>query len=96
MIVTFVLGVLAGWFAKLVEPRVKGVAESAVRGTGPMDPVELRLFALAAAILAAAVVAELLVRHPNPIWLALGACLGVLGPRLRRRWDARKVPDYDS
>lgn len=96
MIVTFVLGVLAGWFAKLAEPQVRGVAESATRGAGPLEPMELRLFAFAAMMLGAALVAWLLVDEPNPVWLALGACLGVLGPRLKRRWDARKVPDYDN
>ena len=94
MIVTFVLGILAGWFAKLAEPRVKeGLGR--VDGTAAPGPVEVPLLALAVAILIAAVLATLLIRHPSPVALALGACLGVLGPRLRRRWDARKVPDYD-
>ena len=96
MIITFILGVLAGWFAKLVEPRVKTVAERATSGTGPLEPVELRLFALTAALVLAAILASLLTHHASPIMLTLGACLGVLGPRLRKRWDARKTPDYDS
>lgn len=94
MLVTFILGCLAGWFAKLAEPRV-------TEGLGRVDareapgPIEVPLLALAISTLIAAVLATLFIDAPSPIALALGACLGVLGPRIRRRWDARKLPDYD-
>lgn len=96
MFVTFVLGVLAGWFAKQVEPRTRGVAERVSEGTGPLDAVTSQAFALAVALLIAAFLAAVLVRDPSPVALTLGGCLGVLGPRLQARWQARKAPDYDS
>lgn len=95
MIVTFILGALAGWFAKLAEPRVKE-GLSRVDGASAPGVVEVPLLALASSILAAAIVASLLMDEPSPVALALGACIGVLGPRIRRRWDARKIPDYDK
>jgi uncharacterized membrane protein YeaQ/YmgE (transglycosylase-associated protein family) len=95
MIVTFILGALAGWFAKLAEPRVKEGLTRVDAGSAP-GAVEVPLLALAGSILVAAVVAGLLMDEPSPVALALGACVGVLGPRIRRRWDARKIPDYDS
>ena len=46
MIVTFILGVLAGWFAKLAEPRVKSGLAQADRAEAP-GTVEVPLLALA-------------------------------------------------
>ena len=95
MIITFLLGLLAGWFAKLAEPRVRESLGRVDAGEAP-GPIEVPLLALAISILIAAVLASLLMHAPSPVALALGSCVGVLGPRLRRRWDAREVPDYDN
>lgn len=95
MVVTFILGALAGWFAKRAEPRVREGLHRVDPAAAPGE-VEVSLLALAVAILIAAVLAALVASHPSPIALSLGAVIGVLGPRIRRNWEQRRVPDYDS
>ena len=55
----------------------------------------MRAISLALCLLAAALVAAFS-GGGGAVALALGAVLGVLGPRLQARYRAMRAPDYDS
>ncbi|MCG6883556.1 MAG: hypothetical protein LJE62_07355 [Silicimonas sp.] len=94
MIWTFILGALAGWFAPLAEDSLRPLIEANLPGR-KLSPAEMRAIALSACILVAALVA-VLSGAGGAIPLALGAVIGVLGPRLRDRVRAMRAPDYES
>ena len=93
MIWTFIFGIAAGWLAPRAEPHVKPLLEEHVPESA-VTPAELRAVSLALCLLAAAVAAMVLASaHVLP--LALGALLGVLGPRLLDKLRDMRTPDYD-
>lgn len=95
MLITFLLGVAAGWFAPAVEPRVADLLKGLVSSDVPISPVELRAYSLALCLTGAAIL-SMIIGNPHAFPLAIGAVLGVFGPRLRERYRGQRVPDYDS
>ncbi|MDJ1017177.1 MAG: hypothetical protein QNJ35_11745 [Paracoccaceae bacterium] len=95
MLATFILGVLAGFGAPYAEPRIKEALKSVLLADAPIEPLEMRGFSLALCLLGAAIL-SMIFGSPHAAPLALGAVVGVFGPRLMEKWKARKTPDYDS
>jgi|GEM_PF-1749553 len=96
MLLTFILGLAAGWGVHFAEPHVKAVLTKALGdAVSDMEPVELRSIALVGALFAAAVLSWGF-GSSYAVPLMLGALIGVLGPRLRERLRAARAPDYDS
>ena len=96
MLVSFVLGLGAGWGAPHGEDHVRRLLAQALKlDESAFQPVELRAITLAVALFVAAVLAWL-IAHPNAVALTLGAMVGVLAPRIRERLNAARAPDYDS
>jgi hypothetical protein len=95
MLGTFILGVIAGWGAPYAEPKVREAIESILLDAVPVDAAEMRLIAFALSLLLAAFLSMVLaVPHAAP--LALGAAIGILGPKAVDKWKASRAPDYDS
>lgn len=95
MLITFILGLVAGWFAPKAEHFVKDAIESIHLSDPPLSEAELRLVSFAACVLAAAVLSMIL-GNPHAGVLAIGALLGVLAPRLQDKWRKSRNPDYDE
>ena len=96
MIVTLLLGLVAGWGAVYLEDHLRGpLARVLSIDPGAFQPVELRSIAFAVCLLAAALLAWIFAT-PHAVALTLGAAIGVLLPRIRDRLKAGRVPDYDS
>lgn len=95
MFVTFILGIAAGWGAPYAEPRIKAALDGILLDDAPVEPVEMRLFSFAICLLGAAVL-SMLIGVPHAAPLALGAALGVFGPRLLERYRSTRTPDYDA
>lgn len=93
MLATFILGILAGAGAPYAEPYVRDAIEKLLLSEAPLSPTELRMFAFAVCLVAAAVLAWIF-GNGSGFALALGAALGVFGPRLIDRVQKRKAPDY--
>lgn len=94
MIWTFILGVIAGWAAPSAEDRLRPLLEENLPG-GPIGAAEMRAMSLSICLLLAALVATI-TDSGHVLPLALGAVLGVLGPRLYDRMRSGRAPDYDS
>ena len=96
MLVTFILGAIAGWGAGFAEDHVRRLMAQALSVEAAVfKPLEIRSIALVAALVAAAVLASL-IGKPHAVALTLGALVGVLGPRLQELIRAARTPDYDS
>ncbi len=95
MLGTFILGIAAGWGAPYAEPRIKAALDGILLDETPVQPMEMRLFSFAICLVGAAVVSMILY-EPHAAPLALGAALGVFGPRLIEKYRAAKTPDYDA
>ena len=95
MLGTFILGIAAGWGAPYAEPRIKAALDGILLDETPVQPMEMRLFSFAICLVGAAVVSMIL-SEPHAAPLALGAALGVFGPRLVEKYRAAKTPDYDA
>ncbi|MEM9969832.1 MAG: hypothetical protein AAF762_01855 [Pseudomonadota bacterium] len=95
MLGTFILGIIAGWGAPHAEPKIREFLAGVLLDDVPVEPKEMALLSFAVCLLAAALVAAVLF-SAYALPLAAGAALGVFGPRLWDKWQARKVPDYDS
>ena len=61
----------------------------------PLSGTELRMLTFAVCLLAAAV-AALLFASNSAVALALGAAIGVFGPRVIDTVQGRRNPDYDG
>lgn len=92
---TFILGVVAGWAAPYAEPRIKSALEGGYLDDLDLTPGEWSLLSLALCLFVAAVLAMILA-DPHAVALALGAVLGISGPKLLKKYNSRKAPDYDS
>ena len=95
MVVTFILGVAAGWGAPYAEPHIRKALGKALKDEIPGEPREMALISLAACVLGASILA-MLIASSHSLPLALGVVGGALGPHLLRMWRASKTPDYDS
>lgn len=95
MLATFILGLVAGFFAPNAEPHVKKGIEKVLLTDAPITPMELRMVAFAACVLGAAIL-SMIFGEPHAVVLAVGALLGVLGPRLQETYRKSRNPDYDS
>ena len=92
---TLILGIDAGWGAPFAEPKIKSALENVLLDDVPVDPLEMRLISFSVCLLAAALL-SMVFAEPHAAPLALGAAIGVFGPRLIEKWKARNHPDYDS
>lgn len=92
---TFILGAAAGWGAPYAEPRIKAALEGVLLDDAPVAPKEMTALSFAICLLGAAIV-SMIFSTPHAAPLALGAVVGVFGPRLVDKWRAAKTPDYDS
>ena len=92
---TFLLGIAAGWGAPYAEPKVKAALENVLLDDVPVEPMEMRLFAFAVCLLGAALL-SMIFATPHAAPLALGAAVGIFGPKAIDKWKASKAPDYDS
>ncbi len=95
MLATLILGIAAGAATPYAEPRMKEAIESMLLDDAPLTEMELRLFTFAMLVVVAAVL-SMIFGNPHAVPLALGAAVGIFGPRLIDAWNARKRPDYDS
>ena len=93
MLITFILGIAAGFGAPFAEPHVKKLLEGVMLAEAPMTDVELRMLSFAACRVVAALLAWNL-GNGSGFALAVGAALGVFGPRLIGLAQSRRAPDY--
>ena len=93
MFATLILGIAAGAGAPYAEAHIKSALESVLLADTPMTAMELRLFSFAVLLVAAAILAWIL-GNGSGIALALGAAIGVFGPRIIERIQKREAPDY--
>ena len=90
MIITFILGMLALAFVDKAEPYVKRCLENVFMAEIRLSRGQLRLATVLATLLGAAIVAELLA-DGDAIPLLLGACVGLVLPKLTgRSWPGPK------
>lgn len=93
MLMTFLLGLGAGFAAPYAEPQVRKSIEGLLLAEAPLSAAELRMFSFAVCLVIAAILAWIL-GDGSALALALGAALGVFGPRLLDRLQRRRAPDY--
>ncbi len=93
MFATLLFGIIAGAGASYAEPHVKKMVDGAGLGGAPITAVELRTLSFALCLLLAAFVALIFGGH-SAFGLALGAVIGVFGPRSLDRIQKRREPDY--
>lgn len=96
MLVTLILGAVAGWGAGFAEDHVRRLMARALSvNEHAFKPIEIRSIALVASLFIAAILAWL-IADPHAVALTLGALAGVLGPRLGELIRAARTPDYDA
>ncbi len=93
MLATVILGIAAGAGTPYAEPHVKNALESVLLSDAPLSAMELRLFTFATLLVIAAILAWIF-GNGSAFALAVGAALGVFGPRIIERIQQRKAPDY--
>lgn len=81
MILTILLGGLAGWGAVKAEPVIRKKLDDLLVVDRDLSDAEARVYSFALCLFAAALVAAL-ANEGSAIWLTLGGALGVMGPRL--------------
>lgn len=92
---TLILGAAAAWAAPYAEPRIKAALDGLLLDDTPVQPKEMALFSFAVCLVGAAVL-SMIFAEPHAAPLAIGAAIGVFGPRLIEKWKGAKAPDYDS
>ncbi|MDJ0628946.1 MAG: hypothetical protein QNJ44_11855 [Rhodobacter sp.] len=85
MLGTVILGILAGLGAQYAEPHVKKAMEAMMLAEVPISAMELRLFSFSVCLVAAAILAWLF-GDGSALALAVGAAIGVFGPRVIDRY----------
>ncbi|MEM9342838.1 MAG: hypothetical protein AAGA87_07315 [Pseudomonadota bacterium] len=93
MLITFILGIAAGFGAPYAEPHVKKTLEGVLLAETPMTAVELRMLSFAVCLVVASMLAWILGNGAG-FALAVGAALGVFAPRLIGFAQSRRAPDY--
>ncbi len=94
MLADIILGIAAGFGAPYAEPHLKKAIEGMLLSDAPVTPIEMRMISFSVCLLIAAVLAMVFGRS-DAVPLAIGAVLGVFGPRIIARIQGRKAPDYD-
>lgn len=92
MLITLVLGIAAGAGASYAEPHLKPALEN-LFSDGPISETDLKLYALALCLVAAAILSWIL-GNGSAITLTVGGAIGVFGPRLLAMAQKRRAPDY--
>ncbi len=82
---TFILGLVAGFAAPLVEGPIKRALDGILMAETPLEPGEMRGLSLAVCLLVAAVISAIFT-NGGVIALTLGAVIGVFAPRLVSRF----------
>ena len=96
MLLTMILGGLAGWGAGFAEDHLRRALARVLEVDGAeFKPVEMRSIALVVSLFLAALVAWF-IASSSALALLFGAVIGVLAPRLRDLIRAARTPDYDS
>ena len=95
MLMTVILGIAAGAGTPYAEEFVKNALESVLLADAPLSPMELRLFTFASLLVGASILAWLF-GNGSGFALAVGAALGVFGPRIIARVQDRRAPDYSG
>ncbi len=95
MLVTLILGIAAGAGTPYAEAQVKSALESILLSDAPLSPMELRLFTFATLLVLASILAWIF-GNGSAFALAVGGALGVFGPRIINRVQARRAPDYSE
>ena len=93
MLATLLLGIAAGAGAPYAEEHVRRALESVLLADAAMSATELRLFSFAVCLVGAAILAHVF-GSGSAFALAVGAAIGVFGPRLVDRIQKRREPDY--
>ncbi|MEL6645254.1 MAG: hypothetical protein AAFQ79_15090 [Pseudomonadota bacterium] len=93
MLATLILGIAAGAGAPYAEEPIKNALESVLLADTPMTAMELRMFSFAILLVGAAILAWIM-GNGSGVALAIGAAIGVFGPRIIARVQKRQVPDY--
>ena len=91
MLGTLILGIAAGALTPYAEPKVKTALENILLDDVPSEPIEMRLFAFAVCLVAAAIL-SMIFAEPHAAPLAIGAAIGIFGPRVLDKWKASKNP----
>lgn len=95
MLVTFILGIAAGWLSPKAEDRIRQTLNDALPEGVTVSPDDMPRLSLALCLLVASVLAIVLgTTHAIP--LTLGVVVGVAGPRVVETWRVARSPDYDS
>lgn len=95
MLMTVILGIIAGVAAPYSEQHVKKALESLTLADSPLTEKELSLLSFSSCLVIAAILAWIF-GNGSALALAVGAALGVFGPRLIDKIKSRGGPDYDS
>ena len=96
MLITLLLGGIAGWGAGFAEDHIRRVlAQALTVEETSFKPAEMRSIALVISLLVAALLSWM-IATPSAVALTLGATLGVLLPRLKDFIRAARTPDYDA
>ncbi|NRB00596.1 MAG: hypothetical protein HRU32_12370 [Rhodobacteraceae bacterium] len=95
MLLTVILGIIAGVASPNFEQQVKGALEGVLLADSPLSPKELTLLTFSICLVAASILAWIF-GNGSALALAIGAALGVFGPRLIDRIKSGNKPDYDS
>ncbi len=96
MIVSFLLGLVAGWGAGFAEDQTRALLAKAFSvEPASLQPVELRAMTLVLCLLVAAIAAWI-IASASAVALMVGAAVGVALPRLQERLRAARTPDYDA
>lgn len=93
MLGSLVLGLLAGFAAPHVEPRLNDLLEGTFAADPPLGATERAVLSFAICLLGAALLASIL-GEASAVVLALGAVGGGLAPRIQRMVRKRREPDY--
>ena len=93
MLATVILGIAAGAGAPYAEPHVKQTLEGMLMSDTTLSAMELRMLSFAVCLVLASMLAWIF-GNGSGFALAVGALLGVFGPRLIDRLQKRREPDY--
>ena len=92
MLVSLILGIAAGWGALFAVTKVFAALEIVLLDDVPFEATEMRMFTFAVCVVGAAI-ASMIFAEPHAAPLAIGAAVGIFGPRLINKWKTSRTPD---